>query len=58
MFILACDVPIVNASCSTGFVSVVQAAEPVLMSLEQFQELTPIVLVFLVTCSVYKKISS
>lgn len=58
MYLLGCDVPIVNNTCETGFKSVAQVVEPTLMTLGQFEQLTPYVLTFFVACSVYRKLSN
>jgi hypothetical protein len=59
MYILACNEPILNNTCPSGFTTVLlNELTPTLMTMQQFNELAPYTLGFLATCAVWRKLHS
>lgn len=58
MYVLVCDEPVINNSCSTGFTSV-QLSEitPEYMTIEQLEAVLPATLLFFVACYCWKKLN-
>jgi hypothetical protein len=52
MYVLVCDQPVTNNTCETGFRTVaLETVLPPLMTYEEFQQLAPGTILFLVTCA-------